>query len=462
MLSDAELAKALMQKLATIVMGPDDINGIGIPDDSFVSFCSPGIAVDETDFNFGFVAPSANETSAAADFSSLINTVPPVEGRWRADDRKLYDVYAEILRDSIYPVVNLSTQEKNALKAARALLVRDVETIDPNTGGIVTKPADTPLFESYKERENAYYTAALNYRTLQANLLFSEDPKAKAEWALKGPILQKQVRSAYNSWLPVKDTVEKALAIIDTIGMRGPELYWTGLKERFENSKFSTPEGEIYHLTKYFPGRFWDDAHKLGWTKFSMSHEEVHTVNEKSDMKVGGGGGFSAGLWSVSASANYAEQKEHYKSDANNSSIELFLTLVPIRRTWFDASVLSSRGWKFDPNINNDVISDGGTPPKGLMPAYATSMIVARNLKLGIDMSSEENSHVATQLSVSGSVGWGPFSVKGNYSRNTDRKTHDFVKNAAGIECEGMQIIGFVCKYVDRLPNPDTGLNWEA
>ena len=94
------------------------------------------------------------------------------------------------------------------------------------------------------------------------------------------------------------------------------------------------------------------------------------------------------------------------------------------------------------------------------MPAYTTAMIVARNLKLNIDMSTEENRHVATQFSSSGSVGWGPFSIRVNYSRNTDRKTHDLVQTAAGIESEGMQIIGFVCKYVGRLPDPDTSLNW--
>jgi hypothetical protein len=460
MAENFELLNALLQKLAIVVMGPDSINNLKVPEGYFISFCTPGIAVDQSDFDFGFVAPEANKTSAAADFSSVANTVPPPQGRWMASDNKLDDVYGMILRDSIFPTVQLSAQEKKSLQAARDLLIHDVQTIDPANGGVVTRPADTPLFEAYKEREAIYLNAAADYRSLQVNFLYSDDPKAKTEWALKGPIFEKRLRAAYNSWVPVKDQVEKALAIIDTIGARGPELYWSGLKQRFERSKFSTPEGDQYYLTKYFPGKFWDDSHKGGWLKFTFGYNEVHEINESSSMNVGGGGSVSVGLWSIGASASYAEQREFFKADIANTALQVSLTVVPIRRSWFDASILKSRGWKFDPNINQNVLSDGGTPPKGLLPAYATAMILARDMKLSTDMSSEQNEHVATQFSASGSVGWGPFSVRGNYSRNTDRKTHDFVKNAAGLEAPGMQIIGYMCEYVGKLPNPDNNLNW--
>ncbi|HEY8610178.1 MAG TPA: hypothetical protein VIL69_02690 [Roseomonas sp.] len=460
MAENFELMNAVLEKLARVVLGPETVTGMDMPKDSYISFCSPGIAVDGIDFDFGFTAPTSNTTSAASDFSSLVNSIPPTSGRFLPSDRKLYDVYQMILRDAVLPHVKLSQQEQNILNAARSLLVREVDTIDIATGGVVKKPADTPLFEAYKERETTYLNTALAYKSLQVTLLFDERPQAKTEWALKGPLLEKQVRAAFNSWIPVRDQVLKALGAIQTIGERGPEVYWSNLKANLDRSIFSTPEGDQYFLTKYFPGKFWDAAHVTGWSDFTFNHEEVHELNEQSTMDVSGGGSTSFGLWSIGGSASYSEQREYFKGDTTGTSFKVKLTVVPLRRTWFDASVLENRAWKFDPGINKSIISDGKAPGSGLMPSYITGMILARDLSIKTDMTSTENEHVATQTKASANVGWGPFSVRGNYSRTTDRKTHDFVRNAAGIEAPGMQIIGFICQRVQKMPDPDDTLNW--
>lgn len=458
--TETELSSALLKKLAQVVIGADDILGIPTPENAFVSFCYPGIAIEGSDLDFGFIAPSATTTSAAADFSSLVNSIPPVSGRFLPTLETIDDIYGEILRDKQLPEVSLTASEKKQLAAALDTIVHEITTIDPPTGAAVKRLADTPLFEKYKELQQAYVNAALAYRSLQVDYMFRGDDRSRTEWALKANLYRQLVRTAYNSWLPVKGQIEQALGIIDALSNRGPASYWLDLKDRFERSLFTTPEGEEYHFTKYFPGKFWDEAHSSGWTRFTMTHEEVHTINESSSMSGSIGGGFSAGLWSVSGSGSYAEQKTYFKSDNQNLSLDLQLTMAPLRRTWLDATVFSNRAWRLDENINKSIYSDGERPPHGRMPAIATAMILARNVKIGIDMSSTENSSFASQLAVSTSAGWGPFSVRGNYSRNTQRQTHDFVRSAAGIEIPGMQIIGFVCQYVPKCPNPDTTLNW--
>lgn len=458
--TEIELASALVKKLAEVVIGGEDVVGIPAPAGSFVSFCYPGIAVDGSDFDFSFLSPSGAQGSAAADFASLVNSIPPSSGRFLPTAETIPDIYAEILRDKQLPQVSLADSEKKELAKSLAVVVRDITTIDPATGAAVQRPADTPLYERYKELEQAYISAALAYRSLQVDLLFRGDERSKVEWALKGPLYQQQRKTAYNSWLPVKGEVERALGVIAALSNRGPESYWLELKERFDNSKFSSAEGEEYYFTKYFPSKFWDAAHVAGWTKFTMTHNEVHEINESSSMSASLGGGFGGGLWNVSGSGSYSEQKTYFKSDSQNLSIDLKLTMIPIRRTWLDATVFSNRAWRLDENINKSVYSDGGAPPQGRMPAIATAMIVVRELKLGADMSTTENSSFASQLKVSMSGGWGPFSVRGNYSRNTSRTTHDYVMSAAGIEAPGMQIIGFVCRTTPKSPNPDDTLNW--
>jgi hypothetical protein len=165
-------------------------------------------------------------------------------------------------------------------------------------------------------------------------------------------------------------------------------------------------------------------------------------------------------LWSFGATANYAEQKTFSKVDTAGNHLKCKLTAISLRRSWFDASLFMSHGWRFDPKINSTVFSDGGDPPKGDMPAIITGVVVAKEVNIGVDWSNTTDESFASQLSVSASVGWGPFSVRGNYSRNYTRTTHDYAKTVAGIEVPGMQIIGFVCQTLPKLPDPDLTLNW--
>lgn len=460
MATDEQLLQSLLEKIYNIVVGPDPINKVDSVGGSYVSFCLPGIPLAPDDLDFSFV--ELNKSERAADFASLVNSVPPAKGRWAPSDRKVDSYYRRVLNETIRPVVNLSKAEKARLDAAYSILTRTVEAVDLTSGEVKKVPADTPLYEAYQERAAAYLMALSAYKSLHANYLARpDDPQAQSEWFTKSAILKQQVKLAYDRWLAGgKKTIEEALDAIEELG-RGTGERWRRLEQTLTLAEQTTSEGQPYLFTKFFPSKFYDEAHQGSWTRFSMSHEEVHTVDEKSSTNWGGSGGFSVGLWSVGASASYAEQKSHYRSDGKISGLEVQLIRVPIRRSWWDPTIFWDRGWKFDPQISNLILSDGKIPPSGEMPSYPTAMIVAKQLKLGIEMTSEENNHVATQFSASGSVGWGPFSVRGNYSRNTEKKTHDFTKTAAGLEAPGMQVIGFVCELLPKSPDPDTTLNWQ-
>lgn len=461
MATDKDLLNSLLEKLYHVVVGEDDINKQAPIGGSFVSFTMPGIPIGVEDLDFSFVALS--KLDVASDFASLVNGVPPPSGRWFPSNRSIQDIYKRVLNETIRPVVVLNDMEKKRLASAQEMLTHYVDAVDLTTGATKKVPADTPLYETYQDRQQEYLNALAAYKSLQADFLArKDDPAAQALWVTKGPILRQQVKAKFDRWtVGGRKQVEAAINTIAELG-RGTGERWADMEERLRLAKQTTATGDEFYFTKYFPATFWDEAHSKSWTRFSMSHEEVHTVDESSSTNWGGGGGASVGLWSVSASASYAEQKSHYKSDGELSGLEVELIRIPIRRSWWDPTVFWDRGWKFDPQVSKAVLSDGQRPPSGEMTAYVTALIVARNLKLGVKLTSEENSHVATQFSASGSVGWGPFSVKGNYSRNTDRKTHDFVQTNAGLEAAGMQIIGFICELLPKCPDPDSTLNWQA
>ena len=89
-------------------------------------------------------------------------------------------------------------------------------------------------------------------------------------------------------------------------------------------------------------------------------------------------------------------------------------------------------------------------------------MIVARNTKIKLDMSQTDNKKAASSISASASVGWGPFSVSGNYAHSESKASQDSVVTNSGIEIPGMVILGFVCKKLSKSPNPSPNItDWD-
>ncbi len=77
-------------------------------------------------------------------------------------------------------------------------------------------------------------------------------------------------------------------------------------------------------------------------------------------------------------------------------------------------------------------------------------------------MSNTKNQSSFSKIETSASIGWGPFSVSGNYSSSNSQATSNFTKSSTGITVPGSQIIGFVCEVLPLSPNPDPSLNWQS
>ena len=462
MATDPEIMNALMAKLYQVILGDDPINNQPIPGGNYISFARPGIGVNADDLEFGFLSQNQDAFDAGADFADLVNTIPVPSDRWQPNDRKVTDQYERILRTSVYPVANLSPEEEERLDRAKSLLIKEAEIVDLITGQVKKTFVDSPLYEQYQERKGEYVAALLKYKSLQADLLGRpDDVAARQAWSLYGPVYEQNVTTALGRWIAGgKNIVEQALGIINSLEGRGYEKYWLDLATRRDRSIRSDLDGNQYLVTKYFPSKFWDDNHTSSWTRFSMSHDEVHKISTASETKWGGKTGGNFGLWNFGGSANYHEIKTSSETDTNFESIEFDVLRVPLRRSWWDANIFESKAWKFHPDLDSTPLSDGATPPSGQMVGYVSSLIIVRNVVIKMDTTSEKNSYAMSEISGSASGGWGPFSLKANYYRKDERTTHDFVKDNNSITIEGMQIIGFECTLIPKSPNPDEELNW--
>lgn len=110
---EQQLLQSLLEKIYNIVTGPDQITNTQTVGGSYVSFCCPGIPVADEDLNFEFI--NLNNANAAADFASLVNSVPPARGYWVPSDRKIESYYHKVLEETIRPVVTLNDNEKKSL-----------------------------------------------------------------------------------------------------------------------------------------------------------------------------------------------------------------------------------------------------------------------------------------------------------------------------------------------------------
>ena len=132
-----------------------------------------------------------------------------------------------------------------------------------------------------------------------------------------------------------------------------------------------------------------------------------------------------------------------------------------------------SKTWRFDPgnpDVKTDLLTDGGSPPQGLLAAYPTSMIFIRKLNLQFGDNKGFSNYLATQHSdsqeASGGFSFGPFSFGGgasHFSQNANATQNSgFSHTDQGVSVPGMQVIGFKCHVLTKkAPDPDPKIkNW--
>ena len=195
---------------------------------------------------------------------------------------------------------------------------------------------------------------------------------------------------------------------------------------------------------------------------------------------------FNSSGWSAQASAGYfgfgahggashSESTGTYDGTFNTDSFALSFEIaqIPIIRPWFKSSYLFSHTWRFDPvnpDVKNDLLSDGGSPPKGLMVAYPNTIVFIRNLNMQM-AHSEGFQHFLDQHSSDaqgggGSYSFGLFSCGGSASHYSNKgntqRSYGWKYDDQGLTVPGMQIAGFKCHVLaQKIPNPSPDIkNW--
>jgi len=526
-----EIANSIMGKLYDVLTNGDET--VPKSEDNFFSWCTPGIPMDVSDFEFlqqgltGVVkkkdvdtmrgavdagaapapggaaaagaAPAPALTPAQLDqlrasdtarlyaqaeaLARIVDFVPDVakinndqfaKFAVMNDEGTLSEIYERTLKMSQVMSSELPDDVKQKIAQLQGLLVTKTTKPDLITGEKIEVTAPSPLVQTYNEKLAAWMAAALDYNSHRIDALTADNPQAVHYWAINANILRAKVNAAMADWISsgYKEDYEKIAAYIAQV--EGRDL--TLLKQEYlddlaKATLTGLASGSDFYYAALVPGSF---ATSAGWSRFSFSSGDFsrHANSQ-----------FNASGWSAQASAGFfgfgahgggshSEDKTTFDGSFNSDTFGLSFEIaqIPIVRPWFKSSYLMSKTWRFDQNnvdLKDELLSDGGSPPRGLMPAYPTAVIFIRNLNMEIGHSEGfdhfMSEHSSSSQSGGGGFSFGPFSCGGSASHYTTHgsteRDYGWSWNGHSLSVPGMQIAGFKCHVLPKkTPNPDPAI----
>lgn len=407
--------------------------------------------------------------------SNILNMIPDTSGvgegggftmnAWNVENN-LASAYYQTLKFSQVSDIELDEKIKAKIDKLRGLLqtkkiVKDLIT-DEESEIIVA----SPMVNLYNDKLQNYLNVALEYNSRRIEALASKNPTAVHYWAINSSLLRNKVLAAKKDWVTngYKEQYEQIAAFIGQVEGRSMVALKAKYLDDMEKSTLTgQASGADFYYSSLIPGSFIKSD--SGWTEFSFDKGD-----SKSDYK------FSKKDTSAKAKASYfgfgasgggssSKTKATSKIDSSKFSMRFKIAQVPIYRPWFNVNFLTSKYWRFDqenPEFKNDMVSDGNTPPEGMIPAYTTTAIFIKDLHMNFGEFHAFSEYKKDKISGSGSAGFsfGPFSAGGSASHSStkisrENETH-FEKQ--GISIDGMQLIGFKCHVLQKAPDPNPNI----
>ena len=347
----SEIANAIMGKLYDVLTNGDAT--VPKSADNFFSWCTPGIPMDPSDFQFltqgftGVVKKAAADTmreaagggaaptggsggSAAANagltpaqldqlrasdtaqlyvqaeaLSRIVDFVPDVakinndqfaKFAVMNDEGTLSEIYERTLKMSQVMASDLTDDQKQKIAHFQGLLISKTMKTDLISGEKTEVSGPSPLVQIYHEKMAAYDAAALEYNTARIDALTADNPRAVNYWAINANILRDKVRAAMDDWISTgyKEDYEKIAAYIAQVSERDLTLLKAEYADDLQKAKLTgLASGSDFYYSSLVPASF---ATSTGWSRFSFSGGDFSRHANST---------FNASGWSAQASAGF-------------------------------------------------------------------------------------------------------------------------------------------------------------
>lgn len=402
----SQLMQSILGKLYSVLTQGDD--SVPASKDNFLSWCTPGIPINEEDLNFvsqgltGVLKPtgdsatkeltpeekesqtgvskptevtatkeltaSEKESLMAKDavklytqaeaFARMVDFIPDINAgtngqqlsklNVQQNEGTLSDVYKYALQFSQVANTELAEEEKAKIAKFRELLQVKRKKKDLITDEEKEVIEPSPLVTLYNEKLQIYADAVLEYNKYRVDALSGTNQAAIHFWALNAATLRKKVQAALADWINngYKNEFEGIAARIDQIMSKDLSLLKEEYKDTLERAKLTgIATGSDFYYTTLAPANFV----KGGWTKFSFASSEFdyHSKGQATSY----GANASSGFLGIGTRAGYqhSDSKSETTIDASDFSLTFEMCQVPIIRPWFKTPFLTSKAWKLDP-----------------------------------------------------------------------------------------------------------------
>jgi hypothetical protein len=320
-----------------------------------------GFTYEDLDFVGDEAACSAEQLRrrqfSAFEFAVRLNRIPEDALVFSVvGERLLWDEYKQALETAQYAGSTLTEGETQQLDEARDYLGCGISA-SAGAGERLSMP-----YEKYIQYKRAAEIAERQYRNEQLTVEVSTDEALRAQWlTAREQELRAVLEQAKRDWgmLGYKDAVEERLAVVARLSARTPDRYAREYLDLLAGCLAPEAVGAPTdsYVTLYSPSDCFDNGN--AWTRVSMTSEEMDVLTRSAPPELAG----------------FLSSRED-----GIESISLEYSRVSIVRPWHNPDVYASRYWRMAER--DYVISDGGQPRRGRVPAYITHMIAARNIEV--------------------------------------------------------------------------------
>jgi hypothetical protein len=95
-------------------------------------------------------------------------------------------------------------------------------------------------------------------------------------------------------------------------------------------------------------------------------------------------------------------------------------------------------------------------PANAIEPTFLPSILVAlflvKDLSISWDNWKQDMKTVSKSTSAGGSIGYGPFAIKGNYSHHNERRDFTADMDGESLVVKGIQLLGGICEINGLAP----------
>ncbi len=322
---------------------------------------------------------------------------------------------------------------------------------------------DTRKFKQYKEFEEKYLDALVDYAT-DYQIAMSNRQTAQL-WGITGKKSLRKVERAWDDWVSLGDKafIEEAIDNLAAMGTDASAHMIATAKKKLEAYSIAT-QGVIPVTSKYveiFPSN-WCEEDSEGWTEYGYEWTKKTITTEVSTSSFAASGGFSLGFWSAKANASSDKREEERDRTVDSLKITLKYGTAIVNRPWLDTILFDLNNWFLVGNTKKGCISTGKMdqvfPQTGAdtwLPIIPKKLIIVKDLEIKSSQFREHYDALSKKVGGGGSVGYGPFKLKGQYSHSKSSSSFEAESEGEFVRIKGAQIIGWISNLVQFSPKID-------